>query len=126
MRVIFYNLAQKFIYLKNLSKIEKKNILSINTDDKLEIKISDVVKETINKEFPQYNDFYIVDVLKGTSMNIEKAYLFLRDPIRNVKLLFNESDDHIILNMKGSNEYKELEKEKGIDRVREREDFLKG
>jgi hypothetical protein len=76
--------------------------------------------------FPQFNRSYLIDVLKGNSMNIDKTYQFLADPIRNLKLLFNQADDSLILNMKDSQQAKNLERDKGIDRVREREDYLKG
>lgn len=59
-------------------------------------------------------------------MNIEKAYRFLSDPIRNIRLLFNDADDYIVMNMKGKKELSDLEREKGVERIKEREDFLKG
>ncbi len=126
MKVIIYNSELRFEFLSTLNDGQKKRILSINEDDKLEFKIIKEYVEKLSSHFPQYNRSYIVDVLFGTSMNIEKAYFFLKDPIRNTKLLFNDADDNLVLHMKGSSEYSALEKEKGSDRIREREDFLMG
>ena len=58
-------------------------------------------------------------------MDIEKTYNYLSDPINNKSLLFNEAEDHVILNLKDSNDFKNLQKEKGVEATLIREDFLK-
>ncbi len=57
-------------------------------------------------------------------MNIENAYVYLSDPIRNINVIFTEAEDKLIIEMKGSMEYDLLVAEKGQERVQEREDYL--
>ncbi len=110
--------------MSTLNAQEKTNILEINQDDKFLFRIIDKTADTLNATFPQYHKGYIIDVLNGNSMNIEKTFRYLSDPVRHNSMLFNSADDNLIKNMKGTPEFKNLEKEKGSDRVREREDYL--
>ena len=64
-------------------------------------------------------------MLVANSMNIGRTYLSLNDPKEKVKLTFSSIDDNVILNMKGSEQYENLVKEKGKELVEEREEFLK-
>jgi len=89
-------------------------------------KIFNNIVEELNKTFPQYNKSYIVEVLNGLAMNIERTYQFLSNPVKHSSMLFNDADDNMIINMKGSVEFEALKKEKGSDLIQEREDYLLG
>ena len=107
-----------------MTEQEKAKILSINEEDKFVFRVMDNIVKGLQNSFPQYTKNYIIEVLRGNSMNIENAYIYLSDPIRNSSIIFTEAEDKLILEMKGSGEYNLLVAEKGQDRVQEREDYL--
>jgi hypothetical protein len=104
---------------------KKRKLLAIQEEDKFNFKILDCIVDELASLFPKYTREIIVSALKGTSMDIEKTYIYLSDPINNKSLLFNEAEDHVILNLKDSNDFKNLQKEKGVEVTQIREDFLK-
>ena len=117
--------SSKFKYLYQFTEEEKKKLLQINEDDKFVFKVIDNVVDELCKEFKQYTRDYIFDMLVANSMNIGRTYLSLNDPKEKAKLTFSSIDDNVILNMKGSEQYENLVKEKGNELVEEREEFLK-
>ena len=114
----------KLNYLQEFTSAEKKKLHTINEDDKFAFKTIDNVLDNLCKDFPNYPREFILNILISNSMNIVTTYICLANPSQKNLYSFSEIDDDIILNHKGSDQYKSLIKEKGNELVKEREKFL--
>jgi len=114
----------KLNYLQEFTTEEKKKLHMINEDDKFIFKTIDNVLDNLCKDFPNYPREFILNLLISNSMNIVTTYICLANPSQKHLYSFSEIDDDIILNHKGSDQYKSLIKEKGNELVKEREKFL--
>ena len=114
----------KLNYLQEFTTEEKKKLHMINEDDKFIFKTIDNVLDNLCKDFSNYPREFILNVLISNSMNIVTTYICLANPSQKHLYSFSEIDDDIILNHKGSDQYKSLIKEKGSELVKEREKFL--
>ena len=114
----------KLNYLQEFTTEEKKKLHMINEDDKFIFKTIDNVLDNLCKDFPNYPREFILNLLISNSMNIVTTYICLANPSQKHLYSFSEIDDDIILNHKGSDQYKSLVKEKGNELVKEREKFL--
>ena len=114
----------KLNYLQEFTTEEKKKLHMINEDDKFIFKTIDNVLDNLCKDFPNYPREFILNILISNSMNIVTTYICLANPSQKHLYSFSEIDDDIILNHKGSDQYKSLVKEKGNELVKEREKFL--
>jgi hypothetical protein len=110
--------------LQEFTTEEKKKLHMINEDDKFIFKTIDNVLDNLCKDFSNYPREFILNVLISNSMNIVTTYICLANPSQKHLYSFSEIDDDIILNHKGSDQYKSLIKEKGSELVKEREKFL--
>ena len=115
--------SDKFTYLTEIFKDEKKKINSINEEDKFIFKAIDNILDILSNEFKNYSTDFILETLKQNSMDITKTYNYLKDPIKNRNIGFTSLDDKVLLKKTGE-EYKILLKEKGKDAIQEREEFL--
>lgn len=88
------------------------------------VNVIDNIINGLCEEFPNYNRKYIESILKASSMNIPLTYNCLKNNSYNKQIIFDGTDDAIILTMKGKREYDQIIKSKGAERVQEREDFL--
>ena len=113
----------KFTYLNEKIQEEKTKLNTINEDDKFVFKAIDNVLEAISAEFKNYSPDFILETLKQNSMDIAKTYMCLKEPMKNRNVGFTALDDKVLLRKQGE-EYKILEKEKGKEAIKEREEFL--
>ncbi len=121
---------KKKVKKKNEQKKEEKN------EDDLQIKEKETIEEnyeiknceeminSLQKFFPESNRKELFNILYQTSGNIKYAYLYLSDPEKNDKYCFVQTDDYIIQNLRDKSYYQTLIEQKGIDLIRERENFL--
>ena len=115
-------LENKFSYLYKLSREEKTKLLSITEEDLFAFNVLDSIVDEFQKLFPSLDRYYIMDIVDACSMNIEIAYEYLST--RNDKLVFSHIEDNIILKEKGSEAFESIIKDKGQEKVQEREDYL--
>ena len=115
--------TDKFTYLNEKIQEEKTKLNTINEDDKFVFKAIDNVLEAISSEFKNYSPDFILETLKQNSMDIAKTYMCLKEPLKNKNVGFTALDDKVLLRKQGE-EYKILEKEKGKEALKEREEFL--
>ena len=115
---------------KNEQKKEEKNEDELQIEEKetieenYEIKNCDEMINSLQKFFPESNRKELFNILYQTSGNIKYAYLYLSDPEKNDKYCFVQTDDYIIQNLRDKSYYQTLIEQKGIDLIRERENFL--
>ena len=62
---------------------EKKQVFSINDEDKFIFKTIEEVVKKISKSFPIYSEAFILESLKGNSFNIYQTCKYLIDPKNN-------------------------------------------
>ena len=113
----------KFTYLNEKIQEEKTKLNTINEDDKFVFKAIDNVLDAISAEFKSYSPDFILETLKQNSMDIAKTYRCLKEPMKYRNVGFTALDDKVLLRKQGE-EYKILEKEKGKEAIKEREEFL--
>ena len=105
-------------------KIKKENIISVESkQEEKEITLDDIINIFMN-EFKEYSKEEIYQILYKTSCNVKKAYLNLSNPDKYDYMLFENTDDYIIQNLRNKPYYKQLIESKGEENVKEREEFL--
>jgi len=72
----------------DLKAEERRNVFSINDEDKFIFKNIEEVVKKMNKFFPNYSDAFVLESLKGNSFNILLTYKYLKDPKSNTSNLF--------------------------------------
>ena len=70
------------------------------------------------------NIYDVIDAMFGTGGNIKHAFLYLNNKEKYKNYYFDKTDDNIIINMKNTDEYKQLIQDRGYELIKEREDFL--
>lgn len=121
---LFEEENDKTNYLKGTKNNKKIIIDKVNQHDKFIFKSIDIVLEALCKEFNNYSKEYILDILKQNSMNIEKTYVCLKEPMKAKIIGYTPLDDKIILKMKKGEEFNNLLREKGKKSILEREEYL--
>lgn len=124
-------LGQKGVVYRNIFENSKNKLFIKNKEDKFMLKNLDELVNDLLLIFKDYSKDFIIDALKGNSMDIEQTYYFLKDPnpsnyFNNVFIdrIFTELDDEILKNMKDTELYKNLVTRKGQGKIQERIDFL--
>ncbi len=106
------------------SQIIRNRVVIPNERDKNLFSDIDNILNVLKLHFPEMENLEILEILKSTSFNIANAFLFLKDNEKNKNLLFTDMEDYIIKNMRKSDYYNELVKNKSRELVEEREKFL--
>lgn len=104
-------------------KIKKENIINSESKQEKEITLDDIIKIFMN-EFKEHTKEEIYQILYKTSCNVKKAYLNLSNPDKYDYMLFENTDDYILQNLRNKPYYKQLIESKGEENVKEREEFL--
>lgn len=104
-------------------KIKKENIINSEAKQEKEITLDDIIKIFMN-EFKEHTKEEIYQILYKTSCNVKKAYLNLSNPDKYDYMLFENTDDYILQNLRNKPYYKQLIESKGEENVKEREEFL--
>ena len=104
-------------------KIKKENIINSESKQEKEITLDDIIKIFMN-EFKEHTKEEIYQILYKTSCNVKKAYLNLSNPDKYDYMLFENTDDYILQNLRNKPYYKQLIESKGEENVKEREAFL--
>jgi len=103
--------------MKGEENVEKRSYYVLN-------EIVETFKDSFRNE--NFSDSQILNALILNSMNMKKAYGFLKNPNKvNKKAVFSQAEDYILQNLKNTDRYEQLLKEKGKDVIVEREKFLK-
>ena len=104
-------------------KIKKENSINSESKQEKEITLDDIIKIFMN-EFKEHTKEEIYQILYKTSCNVKKAYLNLSNPDKYDYMLFENTDDYILQNLRNKPYYKQLIESKGEENVKEREEFL--
>lgn len=104
-------------------KIKKENIINSESKQEKDITLDDIIKIFMN-EFKEHTKEEIYQILYKTSCNVKKAYLNLSNPDKYDYMLFENTDDYILQNLRNKPYYKQLIESKGEENVKEREEFL--
>ena len=123
------------------SKIEKGEDNKENKENKkIELKLPILVKSGEEEEINKMIDFddvvnrmmkiskfsreEVLIALYGTSFDIKKAFLYLKNNEKYDGDFFTKTDDYIIQNLRNKEYYEEMIKDRGIELIQQREKFL--
>lgn len=113
--------------IEELETIKQRKENNIKKEEKpleeKEYSLEDIIKIFMN-EFKNRSKEEIYQILYKTSCNIKKAYLVLCNTDKYDYLIFENTDDYIIQNLRNKSYYKQLIESKGEESVIEREEFL--
>lgn len=108
----------------NNNELQPQEQVTTPIDNNEEVSIEEIIN-TFNTHFTNIKRDEIYQALYKTSGNIKDAYLYLTNPDKYKSLTFVGTDDYIIQNLRNKPYYEQLLASKGIEKVQERELFLK-